>query len=86
MREPSPFFQNMLKNFGLNIDRIPKLLRPKNMDFGKFTKGTALLFAPDCMGKDGKYYLYFCMSNQSEGVAVSDNPASVSCGSPATAV
>ena len=33
-----------------------------------------LLFAPDCIHKDGKYYLYFCMSDDSEGVAVSDKP------------
>lgn len=35
----------------------------------------ALLFAPDCICKDGNYYLYFCMSDDSEGVAVSDQPA-----------
>lgn len=34
----------------------------------------ALLFAPDCIEKDGKYYLYFCMPDDSEGVAVSDSP------------
>lgn len=34
-----------------------------------------LLFAPDCIYKDGKYYLYFCLSDNSEGVAVSDSPA-----------
>ena len=34
----------------------------------------ALLFAPDCIYKDGKYYLYFCMSDDSEGVSVSDRP------------
>ncbi|MDE7188402.1 MAG: family 43 glycosylhydrolase, partial [Lachnospiraceae bacterium] len=33
-----------------------------------------LLFAPDCICKDGKYYLYFCMADGSEGVAVSDRP------------
>ena len=33
-----------------------------------------LLFAPDCLHRDGKYYLYFCMSDDSEGVAVSDRP------------
>lgn len=32
------------------------------------------LYAPDAIEKDGKYYLYFCMSNESEGVAVSDKP------------
>ena len=33
-----------------------------------------LLFAPDCLEKNGKYYLYFCMADDSEGVAVSDRP------------
>ena len=32
------------------------------------------LYAPDCAEKDGKYYLYFCMSDGSEGVAVSNRP------------
>ncbi len=34
----------------------------------------ALLFAPDCIEKDGNYYFYFCMSDDSEGVAISDSP------------
>lgn len=33
-----------------------------------------LLFAPDAICRDGKYYLYFCMPDNSEGVAVSDRP------------
>ena len=35
-----------------------------------------LLYAPDCMYKDGKYYLYYCLANntQTEGVAVADSP------------
>ncbi len=35
-----------------------------------------LLYAPDCMYKDGKYYLYYCLANQTqtEGVAISDSP------------
>lgn len=47
----------------------------------------ALLFAPDCAFKDGRYYLYFCMPDDSEGVAVSDcpegpftNPVQLPCG------
>ena len=32
------------------------------------------LFAPDCICKNGKYYLYFCLSDGSEGVAVSEAP------------
>lgn len=33
-----------------------------------------LLYAPDCIYKNGKYYLYFCMSDNSEGVATSLQP------------
>ena len=40
----------------------------------KTKKKPALLYAPDAIHKDGKYYLYFCMSDNSEGVAVSDRP------------
>jgi arabinoxylan arabinofuranohydrolase len=33
-----------------------------------------LLFAPDCIEKDGRYYLFFDLSDDSEGVAVSNRP------------
>lgn len=33
-----------------------------------------LLFAPDCIERNGRYYLYFDLSDGSEGVAVSDRP------------
>lgn len=32
------------------------------------------LYAPDAIYRDGKYYLYFCLSDDTEGVAVSDSP------------
>jgi hypothetical protein len=32
------------------------------------------LYAPDCVCKDGTYYLYFCQKDKGEGVAVSDRP------------
>ena len=37
----------------------------------------ALLFAPDCIYKDGIYYLYYCMPDPeyAGGVAVSEDPA-----------
>jgi arabinoxylan arabinofuranohydrolase len=35
---------------------------------------TALLYAPDAIERDGKYYLYMCLSDNSEGVAVADRP------------
>lgn len=34
-----------------------------------------LLYAPDAAQKNGKTFLYLCMSDDSEGVAVSDSPA-----------
>ncbi|MBM6979530.1 MAG: family 43 glycosylhydrolase [Actinomyces succiniciruminis] len=33
------------------------------------------LYAPDAAPHDGRYYLYFCGPDQSEGVAVADDPA-----------
>ena len=32
------------------------------------------LYAPDCVYQDGRYYLYFCLSDNSEGVAESLQP------------
>ncbi len=32
------------------------------------------LYAPDCIHHHGRYYLYFCLSNNAEGVAVADQP------------
>ena len=36
--------------------------------------GNVCLYAPDAAQKNEKYYLYFCMSDDSEGVALSDDP------------
>jgi beta-xylosidase len=33
-----------------------------------------MLFAPDAIESNGSYYLYFCLSDGSEGVARSDRP------------
>ena len=33
-----------------------------------------MLYAPDCICRNGRYYLYFCLSDNTEGVAVSDSP------------
>ena len=43
------------------------------MRTGRDRPGPAL-FAPDCIEKDGRYYLYFDLSDESEGMAVSDRP------------
>lgn len=36
--------------------------------------GATLLYAPDAIERDGIYYLYMCLSDGSEGVAVSSRP------------
>ncbi|WP_353816200.1 family 43 glycosylhydrolase [Agromyces sp. SYSU T00266] len=33
-----------------------------------------LLYAPDAIERDGRFFLYFCLSDDSEGVAVADSP------------
>lgn len=74
LKNPTPFYKNMLRDMKIPIDKMPKALRPESIDFSKFVQNSRTLYAPDCICKDGKYYLYFCMSDYSEGVAVSDTP------------
>lgn len=66
--KPTPFIRKMLEAAANDGDDMKE----------KFEKvegeKPALLFAPDCLERDGKYYLYFCMQDDSEGVAVSDHP------------
>lgn len=66
---PTPFIQKMLAQAAANGEDMKEA-------FEKAEEGEKppLLFAPDCIYKDGKYYLYFCMPDDSEGVAVSDKP------------
>lgn len=65
---PTPFLMKM-------IEAIPEEEKQAAMEGGKEElPKQALLFAPDCISRNGKYYLYFCMSDDSEGVAVSDRP------------
>jgi len=66
---PTPFIQKMLADMASDGGDMKD----------KFEKAgdeeqPPLLFAPDCAERDGKYYLYFCMPDDSEGVAVSDRP------------
>lgn len=65
---PTPFIQKMLEAEAEDDNDMKK-----NFEAQQGEK-PALLFAPDCIEKDGKYYLYFCMLDESEGVAVSDRP------------
>lgn len=66
---PTPFIRKMLESARENGDDMKEKFEQE----GEKEK-PALLFAPDCLQHGGKYYLYFCMSDDSEGVAVSDRP------------
>lgn len=64
---PTPFIQKLLANVKQD-SMMEQFAKQENEE------KPPLLFAPDCICKNGKYYLYFCMSDDSEGVAVSDSP------------
>lgn len=66
---PTPFIRKMLEAAQENGDDM----KEKFEQDGEKEK-PALLFAPDCLEHDGTYYLYFCMPDDSEGVAVSNHP------------
>lgn len=68
---PTPFIQKMIqRDLENGVDMKAKFEEAEKEEKEK----PALLFAPDCLERDGKYYLYFCMPDDSEGVAVSDKP------------
>lgn len=74
LKNPTSMFQKMLDGFPRFIRWWTKMSGQKYLDLGKVMPNPHYLFAPDCMEKDGKYYLYFCMADNTEGVAVSDQP------------
>lgn len=65
---PTPFVKKMLADVEMSGEKV----KFEQQEGGR---KPPLLFAPDCIYRNGKYYLYFCMSDDSEGVAVSDFPA-----------
>lgn len=68
---PTPFIQKMIqRDMEKGVDIKAKFEEEEKNQ----KEQPALLFAPDCIEKDGKFYLYFCMPDDSEGVAVSDYP------------
>ncbi len=78
--DPTPGLLEVIKEIPI-IGKMPsKLLKMilkkmgKNIDIGKSVKEPNNLYAPDAIHRNGKYYLYFCLSDFSEGVAVSENP------------
>ena len=73
---PSPFIAKMMRD---NPEAHPDLVEgevkeEREAADGGIGRKEHLLYAPDCIEKDGKYYLYFCMDDDREGVAVSDRP------------
>lgn len=62
--KPSPFLKKMFEADKKN---------GKEVDFDHFQVDD--IYAPDVIEKNGKFYLFFCSSDVSEGVAVADNPA-----------
>lgn len=67
---PTPFIRKMLEETKAKEGTDMKEKFEKKKDAAP----EPLLFAPDCLAHGGKYYLYFCMADDSEGVAVSDHP------------
>ncbi len=77
---PTPFIKAMLANMDHQAEK-------EKFEKEKDGIKPPLLFAPDAIEKDGQYYLYFCMPDDSEGVAVSntpygpfENPVQLPCG------
>lgn len=64
---PTPFIREMLENMDMAGEK-------EKFESKEDEVRPPLLFAPDCIFRNGKYYLYFCMPDDSEGVAVSDSP------------
>ena len=60
--KPTPFMRKMTEEAKQKKNVKPPAYRPD------------MLFAPDAIHFRGRYYLYFCMADGSEGVAVSDRP------------
>lgn len=68
---PTPFMKEMADNRKKILEKWAKE-HPGETPPTKIAQ--PLLYAPDCMEHNGKYYLYFCMADESEGVAVSHRP------------
>ena len=60
---PTPFIRKMLEQAAADGEDMKEKFEKQEEE-----EKPALLFAPDCIEKDGKYYLYFCMQDDSEGV------------------
>lgn len=73
-------FDDIPKNIRMFIPKaatlIPLEILKKQIAFQlkQNAQNNLALYAPDCIYKNGRYYLYFCMSDETEGVAVADSP------------
>ncbi|MDP4206786.1 MAG: family 43 glycosylhydrolase, partial [Bacteroidota bacterium] len=63
---------------GYYCSSVHHLLSTSNMKDWALTRNIftsdAILYAPDCIERSGKCYLYYCMSDGSEGVATAKSP------------
>lgn len=79
---PTPFMKKVIKDSmkGKSLKELMQLAakqkeaQREKKDLKASEPIEPLLYAPDCLYKDGKYYLYFCLADGGEGVAVSDHP------------
>ena len=74
--KPTPFLKTLRPDTPIILEEQKEwnASHPKPEKNQNKERQPAFLYAPDAIHKDGKYYLYFCMSDNSEGVAVSDKP------------
>jgi len=63
-----------LVRLGGNVRRAGLIRQFHRMGRAGRDHTTPSLFAPDAIAKDGRYYLFFDLSDSSEGVAVADRP------------
>ena len=69
---PTPFLQKMIAQMMEDWEKSGS--KAEEQEQKAKDKEADLLFAPDCICHNGKYYLYFCLSDNREGVAVAECP------------
>ena len=72
---PTPVMKKMIRD--MMKDKTPEELmemQKKQEAAAAAASSPSALYAPDCICRDGKYYLYYCTEDNQEGVAVSDRP------------
>lgn len=68
-QHPTPFVQKMLQQDAKDGKDMKQAFEMHASE-----QKPPLLFAPDCIYHDGRYYLYFDMSDDTEGVAIGEHP------------